>query len=193
MNNYIKYIKKTLNTTGIDVFGLVNGKLISGQDRLGTVTMPIDEIRFYIEALKHKGEIFYTEVYNDVVNHEKVFTLSMTLDKGKDVLAIDIFPKQLGTRWLLDMSLPKDASYFLTDAKGEIILLATSIKQPMANFQAAMKKTISKIYSGENQYNSAYNYIIDLEGKKRSLFYSFTHNNMVVVLTIPQTVLYKQA
>lgn len=193
MNNYIDYIENTIGTNGIDVFGVVNGKLISGQGRLDNVTKPINEMKFYVEAVKNKGKVFHSEVYTDIVNGEKVFTLSIALNNGKDVLAIDIFPKQLGTRWFLNTKLPEDTSYFLTDSKGEIILLASSINQPKANFEAAMKKTVSKIYSGDNEYNSAYKYVIDLEGRKRSLFYNFTHNNMVVVLTIPHTVLYKQS
>ena len=166
MNNYIDYIENTIGTNGIDVFGIVNGKLISGQGRLDNVTKPINEMKFYVEAVKNKGKVFYSEVYTDIVNGEKVFTLSITLNNGKDVLAIDIFPKQLGTKWFLNTKLPEETSYFLTDSKGEIILLASSIIQPMANFEAAMKRTISKIYSGDNEYNSAYNYIIDLEGRK---------------------------
>lgn len=68
-----------------------------------------------------------------------------------------------------------------------------SINQPFDNFRSAIKRTVSKIYSGNNEYNSAFYYIIDLEGKKRSVFYSFTQNNMIVILTISQVVLYKQS
>lgn len=193
MNNYIHYIERTLGTKGVDVFGVINGKLISGQGRLNNIKKPVSEMKLYTEPVKNKGTIYYSEVYSDIVNGEKVFTLSIALENGRDVLALDIFPKQLGTTWLSNMRMPEDTSYYLTDSKGEIILLKSSIKQPMANFESAMKKTISKIYSGENQYNSAYRYIIDLEGRKRSLFYGFTHNNMLVVLTIPQTVLYKES
>lgn len=190
MHNYIDYIENTIGTKGIDVFGVINGKLISGQGRLDNVTKPINEMLFYTEALKHKGKIFYSEIYTDIVNGEKVFTLSISLNDGKDVLALDIFPKQLGTRWLLDMSLPKNTSYFLTDSKGEIILLASPIEQPLNYFESVIKTVISKIYSSQNNYNSAFHHIIDLEGKKRSLFYNFTLNNMIVILTIPQSVLY---
>lgn len=190
MHNYIDYIENTIGTKGIDVFGIINGKLISGQGRLDNVTKPINEMLFYTEALKHKGKIFYSEIYTDIVNGEKVFTLSISLNDGKDVLALDIFPKQLGTRWLLDMSLPKNTSYFLTDSKGEIILLASPIEQPLNYFESVIKTVISKIYSGQNNYNSAFHHIIDLEGKKSSLFYNFTLNNMIVILTIPQSVLY---
>ena len=193
MHNYIDYIENTIGTKGIDVFGIINGKLISGLGRLDNVTKPINEMLFYTEALKHKGEIFYSEVYTDIVNGEKVFTLSISLNNGKDVLALDIFPKQLGTRWLLDMSLPKDTSYFLSDSKGEIILLASPINQPLNYFESVVKRVIGKIYSGQHNYNSAFHHIIDLEGKKRSLFYNFTLNNMIVILTIPQSVLYSQS
>lgn len=71
--------------------------------------------------------------------------------------------------------------------------MQSSINQPFDNFRSAIKRTVSKIYSGNNEYNSAFYYIIDLEGKKRSVFYSFTQNNMIVILTISQVVLYKQS
>ena len=162
MHNYIDYIENTIGTKGIDVFGVINGKLISGQGRLDNVTKPINEMLFYTEALKHKGKIFYSEIYTDIVNGEKVFTLSISLNSGKDVLALDIFPKQLGTRWLLDMSLPKNTSYFLTDSKGEIILLASPIEQPLNYFESVIKTVISKIYYSQINYNYAFHHIIDL-------------------------------
>lgn len=193
MSNYIKYIKKTLGTEGIDVFGIINGKLVSGQNRLGSVTMPVNQMKWYTNARKRKGEIVYTDVYTDIVNGEKVFTLATVLENGRDVLALDIFPKSLGNKWLLDNTLPNHASYFLADSNGEIILMQSSINQPMENFQSAIKRTVSKIYSGNNEYNSAFYYIIDLEGNKRSVFYNFTQNNMLVILTISQLVLYKQS
>lgn len=193
MNNYIKYIRKTLGTEDIDVFGIINGKLVSGQNRLGSVTMPVSQMKWYINARKRKGEIVYTDVYTDIVNGEKVFTLATALENGRDVLALDIFPKSLGNKWLLDNTLPKHASYFLADSNGEIILMKSSINQPIENFQSAIKRTVSKIYSGNNEYNSAFYYIIDLEDNKRSVFYNFTNNNMLVILTISQFTLYKQS
>lgn len=193
MSNYIKYINKTLGTENIDVFGVINGKLVSGQDRLDSVTVPVSQMKWYNNARKHKGEIVYTDVYTDIVNGEKVFTLAIVLENGRDVLALDIFPKTIGTKWLSDNTLPNNASYFLADSNGEIILMQSSIHQPLENFQSAVKRTVSKIYSGNNDYNSAFYYIIDLEGKKRSVFYNFTQNNMLVILTISQFVLYKQS
>lgn len=62
MNNYIDYIENTIGTNGIDVFGVVNGKLISGQGRLDNVTKPINEMKFYVEAVKNKGKVFHSEV-----------------------------------------------------------------------------------------------------------------------------------
>ena len=47
MHNYIDYIENTIGTKGIDVFGVINGKLISGQGRLDNVTKPINEMLFY--------------------------------------------------------------------------------------------------------------------------------------------------
>lgn len=193
MSNYIKYIKKTLGTEDIDVFGIINGKLVSGQNRLGPVTMPVSQMKWYINARKRKGEIVYTDVYTDSVNGEKVFTLATALENGRDVLALDIFPKSLGNKWLLGNTLPNHASYFLADSNGEIILMKSSINQPIENFQSAVKKTVSKIYSGNNEYNSAFYYIIDLEDNKRGVFYNFTNNNMLVILTISQFTLYKQS
>lgn len=193
MNNYIKYIKKTLGTEGIDVFGIINGKLVSGQNRLGSVTMPVSQMKWYHNARNNKGKIVFTDVYTDIVNGEKVFTLATVLENGRDVLALDIFPKSIGNKWLLDNTLPNHASYFLADTNGEIILMQSSINQPLENFQSAIKRTVGKIYSGNNEYNSAFYYIIDLEGKKRSVFYSFTQNNMIVILTISQFVLYQQS
>ena len=193
MSNYIEYIRKTLGTEGIDVFGIINGKLVSGQNRLGSVTMPVNQMKWYTNARKRKGEIVYTDVYTDIVNGEKVFTLATALENGRDVLALDIFPKTIGNKWLLDNTLPENSSYFLADSNGEIILMQSSINQPFDNFRSAIKKTVSKIYLGNNEYNSAFYYIIDLEDKKRSVFYSFTQNNMIVILTISQVVLYKQS
>lgn len=75
MSNYIEYIRKTLGTEGIDVFGIINGKLVSGQNRLGSVTMPVNQMKWYINARKRKGEIVYTDVYTDIVNGEKYLLL----------------------------------------------------------------------------------------------------------------------
>ncbi len=193
MNNYIKYIEKTLGTKGLDVFGIINGKLVSGQGRLGSVTMPVSKMKWYTSAVKQKGEVVHTDVYTDIVNGEKVFTLATVLDNGKDILALDVFPKQIGSMWLLNNELPLNTSYFLTDNNGEIIFLKSSIIQPLSNFQKAVTKAVNNIYSGNNEYNSSFHYIIDLEGKKRSVFYSFTQNDMIVILTIPQLTLYKQS
>lgn len=98
MSNYIEYIRKTLGTEDIDVFGIINGKLVSGQNRLGSVTMPVNQMKWYINARKRKGEIVYTDVYTDIVNGEKVFTLATALENGRDVLALDIFPKTIGNK-----------------------------------------------------------------------------------------------
>lgn len=90
----LDYYKKVINLFGekvVDPYAVIDGKIVAAYPWDGDDTYDYGSTQWYQRALENKGEIVFTDAYQDVITHETVVTASIALEKESAVLAMDIY------------------------------------------------------------------------------------------------------
>lgn len=186
MREYTNYINHELNTQKVEVYATINNNIIGATYWKGSETLNIKETEWYKKALEAKGRVIYTDTYKDIRTGEPVFTVAKKINKKGDVLAVDIYLDELTAGEVYE-NLPLGSSYYLCDAKGNIVYSISKNKNSEKEINLYIKKVVGEILEGKHEL--ANSFTIDMQGKKRGVYYSISQNGWVSILTIPYKVL----
>lgn len=186
MKEYTNYINKELNTKKVEVYAVIDKEIIDATPWEGVNTFNIEEAEWYKLALLGNGNVIYTDVYRDVRTKEIVFTVAKKINEKNDILAVDIYLDELSDTELYK-DLPLGSSYYLCDAKGNIIYSAHTNKNSEAEIKEYIQKVLKEILEGK--HDVADSFTIDMQEKKRGVYYSLSKNGWISILTIPYTTL----
>lgn len=186
MVEYTNYINQELNTKKVEVYATINKKIIGATYWEGSKTFDVNKAEWYKKALAANGKVIYTDIYKDVRTGEGVFTVAKKINKNGDVLAVDIYLSELTEEELYD-KLPLESSYYLCDAKGNIIYSINRNKKSEREINLYIQNIVRDILIGKHEL--ANSFIRDMQGKKRGVYYSISKNGWVSILTIPYRVL----
>ena len=172
---------------GIDVvpYAVVGDQVIftgDASDAPSTDPVPVRERPWYQAALAAGGEPAVTNTYADATTGETVFTVAKELSTPGDVLAIDVPTAQLG-RLRTSAALPKNASYFLYDATGELITAVTDVDLSSPVSESYREGLRESILAGALEPETAT--YAGADGRTRSIFYAELGNGWLSVITIP--------
>ena len=110
--------------------------------------------------------------------HEYVLTMAVRLGHGDDVLAMNLYPEQLNAL-LADNRLPRQSYYYLCDPNGNIMFAISDRGLSIEQQQPYVDQIFSELHQGNADY------IIDLEGNKRGVYYTVSDKGWISVVTIP--------
>ena len=120
----------------------------------------------------------YTNLYQMEPKHEYVLTMAVRLGHGDDVLAMNLYPEQLNAL-LADNRLPRQSYYYLCDPNGNIMFAISDRGLSIEQQQPYVDQIFSELHQGNADY------IIDLEGNKRGVYYTVSDKGWISVVTIP--------
>lgn len=83
--------------------------------------------------------------------------------------------------------MPVGSSYYLCDVKGNIIYSIHENKNSEAEIKVYIQKVLEEILEGK--HDVADSFTIDMQGKKKGVYYSLSKNGWISVLTIPYSTL----
>lgn len=186
MKEYTDYINQELNTKKVEVYAVIDKKIIGATYWEGDENFDVSKAEWYNLALLANGKVVYTDTYKDSRTGERGFTVSKQLNNKGDVLAVDIYLDELAeTNFYED--LPIGSSYYLCDAKGNIVYSIHENRNSEKDINLYILKVIEEILEGK--HDVADSFTIDLEGKKRGVYYSLSKNGWISILTIPYSTL----
>lgn len=186
MKNYTDYINKELNTKEVEVYASINKKIIGATYWEGDETFEVNKAEWYNLALLANGKVIYTDSYKDIRTGEIGFTVAKKINNNNDVLAVDIYLDELSENEHID-ELPLGSSYYLCDVKGNIIYSVHENKNSEKEIQKYIQKVLEEILEGKHDVSDSFT--IDMQGKKRGVYYSLSKNGWISILTIPYSTL----
>lgn len=186
MKNYTNYINGELHTKKVEVYASIDKKIVGATYWKGDETFDVDKAEWYNLALLANGKVIYTDTYKDIRTGEIGFTVAKKINNKNDVLAVDIYLDELSEKGHVD-ELPLGSSYYLCDVKGNIIYSVHENKNSEKEVQKYIQKVLEEILEGKHDVSDSFT--IDMQGKKRGVYYSLSKNGWISVLTIPYSTL----
>ncbi|MWK60385.1 hypothetical protein GO594_30870, partial [Pseudomonas otitidis] len=118
-----------------------------------------------------EGKVIYTDLYEDAIYGRKVVTIAVKSGEDGNVLAFDIFPEDFQVTDH-QITLPEGSSYFLCDRQGTLLYARTQLSVGREKVQEYLDGIIERMEKGNLSRQDSY--IIDLDGKKRNVYYSIS-------------------
>ena len=176
LSRFTEYMENNSEVGRFDMCAVIDGRLICSRPDRGV--HGLSKVKWYQAALARKGDVAYTNLYQVDAKKEYVLTMAVRLGHGDDVLAMNLYPEQLNAL-LADNRLPRQSYYYLCDPNGNIMFAISDRNLSIEKQQPY----VDHIFSEIRQSNA--DYIIDLEGNKRGVYYTVSDKGWISVVTIP--------
>lgn len=182
---YFDRVTGVLGDGVVSPFLLLNGKMLTTTELSPTDIDPNydpTQRQRYQMAVEADGEIVCTGLYTDIVSGQPVISVVQSINNGTAVLGFDIFTENF--HFQADpLSLAHADSFFLCDASGSVLYARTELDLKDTALQDYCNSLLEKISAGElDEYNE---YITDLEGNRRGVYYNQMDNGWYSIVTVP--------
>ena len=180
---YFERLESVLGEGLVDPYAVVNGRILAAANPWEEDdTYDVYSTEWYQKAEEANGEVIFTDLYTDAITQQPVITIAQKCQNADALLAFDVFPENFPFQFNpLDLS--SGDSFYLCDSLGRIFYMQTNLTCPDEEVQQYLSGIIQKIEAGSlKEYN---NYIIDLDGSKRTVCYTLLENGWYSIITIP--------
>ena len=182
LSEYFAKLTALQGKSMVDPYAVIDGEIVAANPWDGDADYDYQTTDWYRNALEADGEVVFSDVYTDAITGAPVFTISKALERGGDVLAMDVYinSKELHNT---TQTLPEDSSYYLCDASGTMLYSATQWDADEETLQAYLDFLMAGIQDGSlSAYDASFE---DMEGVERGAYYSVMSNGWTVIMTIP--------
>ena len=176
LSRFTEYMENNSEVVRFDMCAVIDGRLICSRPDRGI--HGLNKVKWYQAALGRDGDVAYTNLYQVEPKQEYVLSMAVRLGHGDDVLAMNLYPEQLNAL-LADNRLPRQSYYYLCDPNGNIMFAISDRGLSIEKQQPYVDQIFSEIRQGNSDY------IIDLEGNKRGVYYTVSDKGWISVVTIP--------
>ncbi|HIZ55748.1 MAG TPA: response regulator [Firmicutes bacterium] len=182
---YFKRVQSILGEGMVDPYAVVNGEIIAANP-WEDPSYDIFQTIWYQQAIQADGEIIFTDIYIDAIDHMPVVTIAQKC-KGMDaVIAFDISLENLQFQ-VNTLELPESISFFLCDGNGTVIYRQMESAYPDQKIQDYLDKILLGIRRGDfDRYDAN---VIDIDGQRRGVYYSMMPNGWIAIITIPYSMI----
>lgn len=181
---YCERLRTVLGNENINLYGVVAGRVLAvGPEALGDAGDPTSRA-WYQEAVAHRGEPVFTDVYEDAITGEPVVTVAEACPGVDAVLAFDVYPESFQFRFATS-DLPEGVSYFLCDSAGVPLHAETDL--PEKDVAPYLADLVSRIDAGEFEGHDAN--LTDSTGELRAVDYTRLSNGWYSIVTTPYSLI----
>lgn len=181
---YCERLRTVLGNENINLYGVVDGRVLAvGSEALGDAGDPTSRA-WYQEAVAHRGEPVFTDVYEDAITGEPVVTVAEACPGVDAVLAFDVYPESFQFRFATP-DLPEGVSYFLCDSAGVPLHAETDL--PEEDVAPYLADLVSRIDAGEFEGHDAN--LTDSTGELRAVDYTRLSNGWYSIVTTPYSLI----
>lgn len=179
---YARHVSDILGANTADPYAVIDGRIIAANPWEGDSSYDFASTAWYQNALGSGKDIAYTDVYTDAITGSLVVTLSCPISGTGNVFAADIrlsdfVATEAGT------NLPRNSSYFLTDADGSLIHASSSLNLADESTRSYLNNLTDAILDGKlSDYDDT---IPSIDGEQCVVYYSILSSGWISVVTIP--------
>ena len=182
MEFYFHNLEAVLGEGVVDPYMVIDGKILAANPWEGDEDYDVYATQWYQRAMEADGEVIFTNVYTDAIYGIPVITAAQKCGEADAVLAFDVFPHNLRSRFE-EPNLSPSASFFLCDSQGTLIHKQTSMEWGEEELQGYLNELISAINAGE--LGDSDDTITDLDGAERTVYYTRMSNGWLSIITVP--------
>lgn len=183
MKDYFTKLTNILGDKVVDPYAVVNGKIIAQNPWEGDDDYNYKGTNWYQLAIENKGDIVFTDAYQDVITQETIITASVALEKNGDVLAMDIYPSKLHADQQKIQSSYENSFFYLSDSKGHLIYAVTPYEVEENQLKEYNSMLFENIQTGSLAgYDD---YYVNQQGKPVGVYYHQMDNGWIAIMTIP--------
>ena len=182
INGFFEDIQNVTSGT-VDPYAVLNGTVTGKGEGARGQDYDYASTEWYQRAMEAEGKVIYTDLYEDAVYGRKVVTIAVKSGEDGNVLAFDIFPEDFQVTDH-QITLPEGSSYFLCDRQGTLLYARTQLSVGREKMQEYLDGIIERMEKGNLSRQDSY--IIDLDGKKRNVYYSISENGWFSIVTVPR-------
>lgn len=181
---YCERLRTVLGNENINLYGVVDGRVLAvGSEALDDAGDPTSRA-WYQEAVAHRGEPVFTDVYEDAITGEPVVTVAEACAGVDAVLAFDVYPESFQFRFATS-DLPEGVSYFLCDSAGVPLHAETDL--PEGDVAPYLADLVSRIDAGEFEGHDAN--LTDSTGELRAVDHTRLSNGWYSIVTTPYSLI----
>lgn len=179
MEQYQKNVDAVFGDEVASLYAVVDGRIVAADPWSGDEDYDYASTAWYQQALAQPGQLVFSDVYEDAITGDQIFTLSRALSGEGDVLAMDVYMQQ-GDVLDLEISLPGNYHFYLFDSSGNLLyrLIDREATDPVYTEQL-----LSGVRDGTLFAYDAH--LTDPNGVERGVYYAEMDNGWTVVMTIP--------
>ena len=182
LSEYFAKLTALQGKSMVDPYAVIDGEIVAANPWDGDADYDYQTTDWYRNALEADGEVVFSDVYTDAITGAPVFTISKALERGGDVLAMDVYIRNQGLHNTAQ-ALPEDSSYYLCDAAGTMLYSVTQWDADEETLQTYVDYLLAGIQDGSlSAYDASFE---DMEGVERGAYYSVMSNGWTVIMTIP--------
>lgn len=179
MQDYFEKLTKIVGYDTISPYAVINGEIVAAIPWEGDDTYDYFSTDWYMNALKNKGEIAYSDAYTDAITGMTIYTVSCQITSG-DVIAMDVYIKNQDLLSSME-NLPLGTSVYLCDSKG--MVLQSSSQTPGELCTSHISSIFQGIKNGE--FENSLSTVTDDYGQVRGVYYHQMENGWTYIVTIP--------
>lgn len=182
LSEYFAKLTALQGKSMVDPYAVIDGEIVAANPWDGDADYDYQTTDWYRNTLEADGEVVFSDVYTDAITGAPVFTISKALERGGDVLAMDVYinSKELHNT---TQTLPEDSSYYLCDTHGTVLYAVTKWDVDEATLQGYANYLMEGIKNGSlYAYDASFT---DADGVERGVYYSSMSNGWTAIITIP--------
>lgn len=186
--SYFDKVRDSMEGNVADSYAVLDGKIIAAKPWENIEAYDYEDSPWYEQAIEARGEVIFTDAYVDSVYGHQVVTIAAANPNTGNAIAFDLFPENFQKNHR-DLQLIESSSYYVCDSVGEVLYYCASFDVSDETVVEYVKGLYKRIAFGEMDSGSGT--IIDLDGKKRGVYYYHAPNGWLCILTIPLEALYE--
>ena len=162
-----------------DLYAVIGGQIVAANPWTGDGVYDYSDTDWYQRALASPDEVIFSDVYEEAITGDQIFTLSKAIDTEGDVLVMDVYINQ-GDVLDLEISLASTYHFYLFDTDGRLLyrLIDRQATDPVYAEQLISGVRDGSLFAYDAQ-------IVDPKGVARGVYYAEMDNGWTVVMTIP--------
>lgn len=184
LSGYFSKMTDIVGESIVDFYAVIDGQIVAANPREGDETFDYRLADWYNQAVEAEGEAVCGPSYLDAVTGQRIITFSQALERGGNVLAMDVYIQNPALH-LTVQDMPEELSYYLCDQNGNLVYSAVRWNVGQDELQRYAGYLLAGIADGSLlAYDASFQ---DLDGYERGVYYYQMSNGWTAILTLPMS------
>ena len=182
--DFIKKSEAMIDASSLDIYAVLNGQLISAGGRRGS---SYADQPWYRQAMAAEGEVIFTDAYaSPVYDGQRVVTVAVSAANSANAIALDVPLEHFRSNHTIQ-DLPEGGAYYVLDIQGNLLYYNIPFEATEDALHVYTKDLFDRVSRGE--LDGRDNEIIGMQALTRGLYYQYTANGWLCILTVPYNTL----